>query len=165
MNWKRLDYNDISEVLAYDEIDKLNTISLSSDISEICQKQLDTVADTFRGAFRAKGYTVDVRDHYMPPEYKLFALQLARQYIWTRFPFSNNSALDEVRRKEYEEAYKMMTNPTIGPSKPDYSDDPELSGNTDLNSTTDAALKIPLLRFPAMFEGFPFLSSDYYWHF
>ena len=39
-------------------------------------------------------------------------------------------ALDENRKKQYEEAAALLKDPYIGVSKPDYSDDPELSSMT-----------------------------------
>ena len=146
--WKRLTFEDLQEVLAYDEIEKLNNLSLSANVEDICQKQIDTVADTFRGAFSSKGYIIDVREHYIAPEYKLFVLYIARQYIWSRFPNSNNIAIDEIRKKEYENAWELLKNPYIGVSYPDYSNDPVLSGDTSLNSGIDGCITVPWLKFP-----------------
>lgn len=39
-------------------------------------------------------------------------------------------ALSEPREKQYEEAAELLKDPYIGVSRPDYSDDPELSGVT-----------------------------------
>jgi hypothetical protein len=35
--WKRLNFEDLQKVLAYDEYDKLNNMSLESNIKDICQ--------------------------------------------------------------------------------------------------------------------------------
>ena len=107
-------------------------------------------ADAFRGAWTAKGYNVDVRDHYVAPEYRQFVLDYARWSIWTRFPMTENYALTEPREKLYQTAVDLLKNPYIGVSKPDYSDDPELSGRTDLTATHDAAITIPWQKFPSL---------------
>ena len=91
--WKRLNYTDLTEILAQDEINKLDVYSLSADISSICQKQLDSVADMFRGSWSAKGYALDVREHYVAPEYRIPVLNYARWQIWTRFPNSKDIGL------------------------------------------------------------------------
>lgn len=58
-------------------------------------------------------------------------------------------ALSEPRKKQYEEAVELLKNPYLGTSKPDYSDDPELSGDTSLSASTDAAFSMPWQKFPA----------------
>ena len=142
--------DDLELVLAADELDKLSSCSVSDQkLGVVLQEQLDMVADSFRGAFTSKGYTVDVRDHYLPPEYRNFALNYARYQIFTRFPMAENYALSEPRKKQYEEAVELLKNPYIGVSKPDYSTDPDLSGRTDLSVTHDAAITIPWQKFPA----------------
>ena len=122
----------------------------------IIQNQLDAVADAFRGAWQSKGYQIDVRDHYVCPNYKIFILNYARWEIWTRFPMTEDFALSEPRKKLYEEARELLKNPYIGTTTPDYSDDPDLSGNTNLSAINDGAIKMPWQRFPAepFQEGF-----------
>lgn len=90
-----------------------------------------------------------MRDHYVAPEYKQFVLNYARYEIWTRFPMTESYSLSEPRQKQYEEAAELLKDPYIGVSKPDYSDDPELSGDTALNMTTDSAVTMPWMKFPA----------------
>ena len=58
-------------------------------------------------------------------------------------------ALSEPRKKLYEEARELLKNPYIGTTTPDYSDDPDLSGNTNLSAINDGAIKMPWQRFPA----------------
>lgn len=157
MAWSRLTAKDLELKLAEDELEKLATCSIDdSRVSTILQDQLDIVSDAYRGAWQTKGYTIDVRDHYTAPEYKEFILNYARYSIFTRFPMAENYALSEPRKKQYEEAAAMLKNPYLGTSKPDYSDDPELSGDTSLTSTQDAAISMPWQRFPAepFQEGF-----------
>ncbi|WP_407450939.1 hypothetical protein [Fibrobacter sp.] len=68
--WKRLTIDDLRLTLAEDEITKLNEYSLDDDkFQVVIQEQLDMVADAFRGAWQSKGYEIDVRDHYVAPEY------------------------------------------------------------------------------------------------
>ena len=149
MKWKRLTIDDLRLVLAEDEVDKLENRSLDEDVQNIIQSQLDCVADAFRGAWKSKGYEVDVREHY----------DYARYQIWTRFPMTEDFALSEPRKKQYEEAQDMLRDPILGTSKPDYSDDPELSSLN--NARYDNAISVPWLKFPPMpwDDGFP----EAYW--
>lgn len=62
---------------------------------------------------------------------------------------ADDYALSKPREKQYEEAAELLKNPYIGVSKPDYSDDPELSGDTSLTATQDAAITMPWQKFPA----------------
>ena len=57
-------------------------------------------------------------------------------------------ALDDNRKKQWEESQKMLKDPYIGVEAPDYSDDPELSGRTDLSAAQDSAVTLPWLKFP-----------------
>lgn len=156
--WKKLTIDDLRLVLSEDETEKLSTISLDSSVSaNVIQNQLDMVTDMFRGAWQAKGYNVDIRDHYCAPEYITPVLNYARWQIFTRFPMTEDYSLSEPRKAGYEEAVELLKNPYVGTSRPDYSDDPDLSGRTDLNSTHDDSIKIPFQRFPSeIWEyGFP----------
>lgn len=148
MAWKQLTIDDLRLVLAEDEIEKLNERSLADDkFLVVIQQQLDTVADAFRGAWQSKGYTIDIRDHYVAPEYIQFVLNYARWQIWTRFPMTEDFALSKPREKQYEEAAELLKDPYIGVSKPDYSDDPQLSSMTQHDH--DAAISMPWMKFPA----------------
>ena len=161
MAWKRLDIDDLRLVLSEDEVEKLNERSLADDkLDVIIQEQLDVVADAFRGAWKSKGYELDVRDHYVAPEYKQFVLNYARWQIWTRFPMTEDFALSEPREKQYEEARDMLKNPILGTSLPDYSDDPSLSSLTT-KARYDSAISVPWLKFQPMpfDDGFP----EAYW--
>lgn len=156
--WKRLTVDDLRKTLAEDEIDKLNNMSLiSSEVEQVIQETLDMVADSYRGAWSAKGYTVDVREHYVAPEYVLPVLNYARWQIWTRFPMTEQYSLSEPRKSLYEKAEELLKNPYIGVSRPDYSTDPDLSGRTDLSGAGDNSITIPFQRFPSeIWEyGFP----------
>jgi len=66
-------------------------------------------------------------------------------------------ALSEPRKKQYEEARDLLKNPYIGVTKPDYSDDPTLSADTSLSNVNDGAITLPWLKLPAVpFDtGFP----------
>ena len=48
--WVHLTTQDLKQVLAQDEIDKLQSISVA-DIDDVLQTQLDSVADSFRASF------------------------------------------------------------------------------------------------------------------
>lgn len=148
MKWKRLDYSDFKLYLAEDELQTLNTYS--TDLEHIVNDELDVISDAFRGAFKAKGYVIDIRDFYTPNTYKHFILAYARWSVWARFPMANNYALSEPRKIEYETAKEMLKNPFLGVPAPDYADDPDLSGRTEeLNKITDASLTLPWQRIPA----------------
>ena len=147
MAWKQLTIDDLRLVLAEDEVDKLNEVSIDPSLSAVIQYQLDMVSDAYRGSWRSKGYIVDVRDHYVAPEYRNAVLNYARFQIFTRFPMTPGFALDENRKKQYEEAADLLKDPYIGVSKPDYSDDPELSSMTQYDH--DAAISLPWMKFPA----------------
>ena len=148
MSWKQLTIDDLRLVLAEDEVDKLNEVSLDPSLSTVIQDQLDMVSDAYRGSWLSKGYTIDVRDHYIAPEYRNAVLNYARFQIFTRFPMTPSFALDENRKKQYEEATELLKNPYIGVSKPDYSDDPDLSSMTQHDH--DPAISMPWLKFPTM---------------
>lgn len=87
----------------------------------------------FRGAFRAKGYAVDVRDNYIPSGYVLPVLQYARYVAWSRFPNSSDIALDEVRKEDVKRLQDLLKNPYIGVEKPEWehsSDNPDIPGGS-----------------------------------
>lgn len=168
MAWSRLTIDDLRLVLAEDEVEKLNERSLDdSKFQQVIQQQLDMVSDSFRGAWQSKGYQIDVRPHYTCPNYKTFILNYARWEIWTRFPMTEDFALSEPRKKQYEEARDLLKNPYIGVTKPDYSDDPTLSADTSLSNVNDGAITLPWLKLPAVpFDtGFPqaYPHIRYWW--
>lgn len=142
--WIRADYSHICQAFAKDEIDKLNEMSLSADVQNICQQQLDSVADVFRGSWISKGFTIDVRPHYIPNGYLTYVLNYARVYIAARFPGSKEIFIDEIREKLFEEAQEVLKEGYIGVPLPDYSDDPELSGKTF--DAEDSAITLPWQR-------------------
>lgn len=152
--WTRLNIDDLRLVLAEDEVQKLDNLSKTTDISAMINDQLDMVADMYRGALAAKGFNIDVRAHYISPEYRNIVLNYARWQIWTRFPMTENYALSKPRENLFLEAQDYLKDPKIGPSIPDYSDDPELSGNTDLTSYSDGSLSLPYLKFNSWDSGF-----------
>ena len=56
-------------------------------------------------------------------------------------------ANDEARKAEYEFAQKLLQNPWLDSSKPDYSDDPELSAGVK-PSNSAASIFLQPMRFP-----------------
>lgn len=161
--WRRLGVDDLRLVLAEDEIEKLSSMSVSEDLNDILQKQVDMVADSYRAAMQSKGYIVDIREHYIPNAYKMFVLNLARYQIWTRFPNSKDYALGEEREASYDEATEYLKDPKIGPPIPDYSDDPELSGRTDLTAIPDdIAITMPNLQLNSIEYGMLGIDKVYY---
>ena len=145
MSWKKLTTDDLKMILSEDEVTTLNTTSVDGNITDIVQNAIDLVSDMFRGAFRAKGYAVDVRENYIPSGYVLPVLQYARYVAWSRFPNSPDIALDEVRKEDVKRLQELLKNPYIGVEKPEWehsSDNPEVTG---LSST--GSISLPFLRF------------------
>lgn len=161
MSWKQLKYDDMRLYLAKDELDRLETVSIDTDLSAVVNDTLDLVSDAFRGAWLAKGYDIDQRDHYTCSTYWPFILAYARWTLWNRFPSANNFALTETRKDEWNLAKELLKNPYIGLDKPDYSDDPELSGNTGTALSADPAISIPWLRTVPQCGKFGF--PEVYW--
>ena len=145
MAWLHPTVEHLRLVLAEDEIDKLE--NSSTVLSARVQDTLDSVVDTFRSAFRAKGYNIDIREHYIDDGYLIPCLNLARYQIWSTFPDAENYALTEPRKELYSDAKELLKDPYIGVSKPDYSDDPELSSMNQ--ATYDSAISMPWMKFPA----------------
>ena len=145
MSWKKLTTDDLKMILSEDEVTTLNTTSVDGNITDIVQNAIDLVADMFRGAFRAKGYAVDIRDNYIPSGYVLPVLQYARYVAWSRFPNSPGIALDEVRKEDVKRLQELLKNPYIGVEKPEWehsSDNPEVTG-----SSSTGSISLPFLRF------------------
>ena len=113
------------------------------------------MADAWRGAWQAKGYQIDIRDHFVAPEYTYYVLVHARYAIWTRFPNSPAYALDEARKAEYDKALELLKSPYIGTSKPDYSGDPEAEEEAKKEWKSDSAIGVQFQRFGscAFFSG------------
>ena len=163
--WIKLTSDDLKMVLAQDEIDKLDSMSLSPEkIDLIIQETLDNVSNAFRGSWISKGYEVDIRDCYIDKAYKIYVLNLARIQIWSRFPNSKEIAIDEIREKMYDEAKELLKDPYIGVSKPDYSNT-ELSAEF-IDKESDMAITIPFQRITSTVSyGFPqayIRQFDYY---
>ena len=150
--WKKLTVEDLKLVLSEDEVNKLET--KSTTITDRINKQLEIISNLFRGAWKAKGYAVDVRDYFVAPEYITPILNYARWQIWTTFPATENISLSENRKVGYEEAVELLKNPYIQTSKPDYSNDPVLSADTELNKIEDGAISLPYLKIDSPFSGF-----------
>lgn len=158
MAWKHLEYNDLRTYLAKDELDRLSSYSIDQDFTTVVNSTLDLVADAYRGAWTAKGYNIDSRDHYVCTSYVPFILAYARWTLWNRFPDAGSYALTETRKDEWTLAKDLLKNPYIGVDAPS-SDDPAQQETSRLSS--DAAISIPYLRFPPMpgESGFP----EAYW--
>ena len=141
--WSQLTIDDMKLYLSQDELDALNSYSV--DIENVINKQLDAIADMFRGAFVSKSYEIDTREHYIPSSYKHFVCTYARYVIWQRFPMSPNVALDDARKAEYELVKDLLKDAYIGVDKPEWehsSSNPENTGKIQGGS-----IKLPFLRF------------------
>ena len=156
MSWKHLTIDDLKLVLAQDEVSKLEERSV--EITDIINKQLDIVADMFRGAWAAKGYKLDVREHYVAPEYVIPVLNYARWQIWTRFPATENISLAENRKAGYDAAVKLLENPYIGTSDPYDPTDPDNPNEND--KIKGSAISMPYLRFDDPYIGFSYNFQD-----
>lgn len=143
MNWKQLGIEDVRLALSEDEITQLSTLSLDeSMLNRVIQDTADNVADMFRAAWKAKGYTVDPRPHYVCGGYVEPILAVTRYHLWTRFPMAANYALGEARQKIYDEAMKLLKDPYLATPEVDWTD-PALSGYADLSAQTGSSIRIP----------------------
>ena len=143
--WSQLTIDDMKLYLSQDELDSLNTYSVNVD--EVVNKELDVIADMFRGAFISKSYEIDTREHYIPSSYKHFVCVYARWSLWTRFPMSPNIALDDARKEEYKLVSELLKDAYIGVDKPEWehsSSNPENPDNS--GKTQGGSIKIPFLR-------------------
>lgn len=131
MSWKKLDIDDLKLILSQDELDRLSTLSLDETITTNINDTIDMVANVWRGALSAKGYTLDVRESYIPASYHYWVLVHARWAVWTRFPLSNDIALDDARKNEYNKALDLLKNPYIDAEKPAWEYDPSNPENQD----------------------------------
>lgn len=150
MSWQKLDIDDLRECLSEDEVQKLDTLSLEPGTTEIINKIMETISQTWRGALKGKGYETDPRDYYVPSTYKWWVLVHCRYAVWSRFPNSSVFAIDDVRRKEYEEALKLLKEPYLDVDEVEWTD-PSGEPNPDLTAyvkTTGSSLLTPWLVFP-----------------
>ena len=141
--WNKLTIDDMKLYLSQDELDALNTYSV--DIEDVINKQLDAIADMFRGAFVSKSYEIDTRDHYIPSSYKHFVCSYARYVIWQRFPMSPNVALDDARKAEYELVSELLKDAYIGVDKPEWEHSSNNPDNT--GKIQGGSIKLPFLLF------------------
>ena len=147
MGWAQLTYDDMRLYLAKDELDKLQNASIDEDLSSVVNDTLDLVSDAFRGAFIAKGYQVDNREHYTPSSYKPFIMAYARWTLWNRFPMAQNYALSDARKDEWKIAADLLKNPYIGTDPVSPEGGGEDPGDDPVSHlSADAAITIPWLR-------------------
>lgn len=162
MGWKQLNYNDMRLYLAKDELDKLQTASIDTDLSAVVNDTLDLVSDAFRGAFTAKGYAMDDREHYTPSSYWPFILAYARWTLWNRFPMAQNYALSDARKDEWKIAADLLKNPYIGTDAVSPEGGGEDPGDDPVSHlSADAAITIPWLRIEPECGKFGFPEA--YW--
>ena len=150
MSWNKLTTDDIKKILSQDELERLKDISVDPGIQNVVQDAIDLVADMFRGAFKAKGYPIDTREHYIPSSYALPVLQYARYVAWSRFPNSPDIALDEVRKEEVKRLVELLKNPYIGAEKPEWEHSSENPDNLESGKSKNSLGTIvipPYLRF------------------
>ena len=150
MSYQKLTIDDLRECLSEDEIDKLDTLSLQPGTTEIINKIMETISQTWRGALKAKGYEIDPRDYFIPETYKWWVLVHCRYACWSRFPQSSIFAIDDVRKKEYEKALELLKDPYLDVDEvewklPDGTPNPELTGYA---KTSPGSLITPWLAFP-----------------
>ena len=153
--WKKLTIDDMRLYLSEDEIQALDNMSKTTDISAIINNQIDDVVDAFRGAWQAKGYEIDTRPYYAAPEYKMFIMNIARYQSWTRFNMSPAVGLDEARTKQYENCLEMLKNPYLAVSKPEWEHSSENPDNPEAPAQQGGSISLPFLRMDA---------SLYYWN-
>lgn len=148
MAWKHIEISDVRLALSEDEIERLQTLSVDeSKLNEIIQQTSDAVADMFRASWDGKGYAVDPRPHFVSEGYVIPILAVIRYTLFTRFPMSDNYALSEPRKIQYEKAVELLKNPWLNTDKIDWTD-PELSGYVDLSASTGSSIAIPWQSMP-----------------
>lgn len=158
MAWKKLNIDDLRLVLSEDEVIRLNELSLDQSITEVINNTIELVSSAWRGALRAKGMEIDPRDGYTPSTYWYWILCHARYACWSRFPQSSVIAIDDVRRKEYEQALALLKEPYLDVDAvewylPSGEPNPDLSAYT---KTTGSSLLTPWLVFP---DEYPFITN------
>lgn len=112
MAWNLLTSDDLRTALSEDELSKLSTVSIELD--DVLQQTLYQAADSFRGAWLAKSYDVDTRQHYTADSYKPFILAFARHLLWARFPMAENYALGDARKIMLDKAFDLLDKPVLG---------------------------------------------------
>ena len=152
--YKKLSIEDLKLVLSQDEIEKLSELSIDPALTDNINKTIEMVSDVWRSALSAKGYTLDIRDGYIPSGYAYWVLVHARWAVWTRFPQSATIALDEGRKNEYEQAMKLLQNPYIDVEKPLWEFSPENPDNRgdDYWSAADSIIVPFPLTFPPKYN-------------
>lgn len=144
--WTSLQFENLKIVLAKEEIDRLT--ELQEEDRKIVEDTLDMVADIFRGAIKSKGLKLSTAEHTVPSSYRLPALILARRQVWTRFPNSQNIALDDIRQKEIEWAETVLKDVPFDVDTIPWEDDPENPDNPKYKETNlQGSIKVPYMRF------------------
>lgn len=162
MSYQKLTIDDLRQCLSEDEIDKLDTLSLEPGTTEIINKIMETISQTWRGALKAKGYEIDPRDYFIPETYKWWVLVHCRYACWSRFPQSSIFAIDDVRKKEYEKALELLKEPYLDVDEVEWNTpggdpNPELTGYA---KTGGSSLLTPWLAFP---DEHPFFENYEPW--
>ena len=145
--WKIPTTDDIKLVLAADEIEKLENISVTNPA--VIDQTIKLVASFIRGALKANGVKLATLNYSIPESYMLIFLQLLRKQLWTRFPNSDSIALDELRQKEAETALDLLKKLAIDVDdiQPEY--DPDNPDNPDyVADKVQGSIRVPWLRFP-----------------
>lgn len=144
--WSPLSFDSLKIVLAKKEIDRLT--ELQDEDRQIIEDTLDIVADTFRGALSSKGFKISTLEHSIPSSYRLPALIIARRQVWTRFPNSQEYALDDIRQKEVEWAENVLKNVPYDIDNIPWKDDPENPENPEYKTEDlQGSIQVPYLRF------------------
>lgn len=151
--WRRLDEGDLRTALSKEELAKLDSVEAITPTAvgapTIAQQALDDASDAFRGAFIAKGYTIDSREHYTPGSYKPFILAFARWTLWNRFPNADSFALSESRKLMLDKAFDLLKTPYIGVDTVDPSGGGGSGGGGSEGGQTGAAsIMVPWQRIP-----------------
>lgn len=144
--WRLLTVDDVRLSLSEDEVQILSGLSIDeSKVDKIIQETLDNVADMFRASWSAKGYQLDPRDHWVSSGYVEPVLAVTRFHLWTRFPMTPGYALDENRKKLYDDSLALLKDPYLATDKVDWTD-PGLAPYSDLSAQTGSSVKVPWMR-------------------
>lgn len=147
--WKALDIDDLRLILSEDETRQLNTYSVDESITAVINDTINMVSDAWRGALSAKGYALDSREHFTPSAYRYYILVHCRHAVWTRFPNSEQIALDKRRLDEYEKAIDLLKDPIldVDPVTPEGQ-----AGDENATGTGAGSIRVPWNRIPQWYD-------------
>lgn len=108
MSWLKLSGKSLKDVLAMAEIGALASMQKPFDVDKILDREAHSIACIWRSRIK-KTHVLDKRDDYVPESLLGWIVVHLRYASFTRLP-NMGDLLDELRRKEYEEALSVLDN-------------------------------------------------------